>query len=575
MTKVLLLLTIFVISCSSHTKKKVCPQIYIHGKLKLTDTEKKLICGDNKLEGYRDIPTYQASYYLTGFLQSRGYLQPEFKVEEDILHVHLNEQTFVKKVRVLSDHEDENLFVKEEIRRLYKRKLLTTGLLNSIEAEAHGIIRQRGYPCSKVKSEVDAKTGVVTIQLQRMSFFNFGEYEKEKVEGLRDNSLERYYPFVPNQTFDASLLKLTEKRLLRSEVVQGTYFLENCSLDAEKFSMEQRFITGPPRIIRFGAGASTEVGPMARVKWSNSRYGSMASLLSASLQASLRTQSLNLTADSFIWHGRPRRSILSQLELLRDSQFDFEQTLLRIKSHHKWTQDVGTRHRIYTIGPTFETGNYNTAEEVDRKSFSTGIIEGSLQYMSHRYELFDIHPQEGDVFAFNFDFRHPSLGFSDPLLKLDSSFVKLTRLMNMGRGTIIGGAHFTAGTTWVKDSLGLKGLPPSVKFYGGGSDDIRGFLLKTLPKNEGLGALSRLGLKFELRKTYLWKESIEAFSFVDSALFGDDSWNVDSRFWYSPGIGLRWLSPIGLVQAYGARALALNPAEDFGNFFYAGLGGVF
>jgi outer membrane translocation and assembly module TamA len=240
----------------------------------------------------------------------------------------------------------------------------------------------------------------------------------------------------------------------------------------------------------------------------------------------------------------------------------------------KWTRDGWNHHQLYTLGPAYESGTYNTAENTDTKSFATGLLEGSLQYMSHDYELFDVNPEAGDLFGFNFDARHPGLGFTDPLLKLDSTYVKLSRLTNSGRGTIVGGVRLNIGTTWVSDSVGLKDLPPSVKFFGGGSDDIRGFLLKTLPKNDGQGALTRTSLKLELRRTSLFKESIEAFAFLDNAYFGEKSWSSDPRLWYSPGIGFRWLSPIGLLQAYVSRALATAPNEDLGNFLYAGFGGT-
>lgn len=577
MIKVALFLTSLIISFSAFSKeRKVCDHVYLHGdKIDLTDTEKQLACGDKEVEAYKDIPNYQASFYLTGFLQSRGYLQPTFETIDDVLHVKIGKKTYIEKIEVLTDIDSEKEFVGSEIKRLFKGKLLTTSELNSVEAEAHSIVRQRGYPCSKVLSEVNAQDGTVTIQLQRMAFFYFGEVDKEKIPKLRDNALDRYYPFHADQPFNENLLRLTEKRMTRVEAVQGTYFLENCSEDLKSFSMEQKFIVGPPRTIRFGAGASTEVGPMARIKWSNNRSKSMASLLSASLEANFRSQSLNLLADSFVWKNHPRRSILSQAQITRDSQFDYEQVVYSLKSQVKWTKDYGNHQRIYALGPGYETGTYSTTDSIDTKSFATGMILGSAQFTSHDYELFDIHPEGGDTLAASFDFRHPSMGFSDPLLKLNTTAAKLYRLANWGRGTVIGGIRLNAGTTWVSNDLTLKGLPPAVKFYGGGSDDTRGYLLNTLPKNDGLGALTKLGMKLELRRTYVWKETLEAFTFIDSALFGDKSWSVEQQLWYSPGIGLRWLSPIGLIQTYGARALSLNPNEDNGNFFYAGFGGVF
>jgi translocation and assembly module TamA len=569
------ILLIFFLTYSAQASDKLCSTIVYHGDaLHFTETEKRLVCGDKSLEAYKDIPSYEASYIMTGFLQSRGYLSPRYESIDNVLHVHSGKKSFVKKFQVVSNETKVLTLVKHKLRKLFKRRLLSTSTLDSIEAEALSILRQNGYPCSKVKSEVDISKGLVIVYLNHLDFHKFGEVNKEKIPGLRDNALERYYPFTANQTFNEHQLELTEKRMVRSEVVQGTYFIEGCE-GKEKFSLSQNFINGPPRTIRFGAGASTEQGPMLRVKWSHNRYKSMASIFSANLQASLRSQSLTFLADSFLWHSEPRRSLLSQAEIVRESQLDYDQILYRLKPHIKWTRDSEGHFKRYELGPSFEAGTYNSKEDTATQNFATGIIEGSAQWTSHEYELYDIHPEAGDSFGLSFDFRHPSLGFTDPLLKLDSSFVKLTHLANWGRGNLIGGLRTIVGTTWVSNDVSLNDLPPAVKYFGGGSDDIRGFQLKTLPQNDGLGALTKLALKLELRRTYVYLESIEAFTFVDMAYFGNQSWEVDPILYYSPGFGLRWLSPIGLVQTFIARALKSHPYEDSGNLIYVGLGGMF
>jgi outer membrane translocation and assembly module TamA len=267
--------------------------------------------------------------------------------------------------------------------------------------------------------------------------------------------------------------------------------------------------------------------------------------------------------------------LFSQFELSRESQIDFEEFLITLKPHMKWTRDIGGYHHTYLLGPSYEAGTYHSKENIDTKSFSTGLLSGGIQIMSHSYEHYDIHPDAGDLFAINFDFRDPGLGFKERLLKLDSTYVKLARLSNWGRGTLVGGVRFNAGTTWVSDDVSLNGLPPTVKFYGGGSDDLRGFHLKTLPQNDGLGALSKIGTKLELRRTYMVKESIEGFTFLDFSYFGTQSWELDPQLFYSPGLGLRWLSPIGLVQGFVARAYRTDPYQDHGNLLYLGIGGVF
>ncbi|WP_408097340.1 autotransporter assembly complex protein TamA [Peredibacter sp. HCB2-198] len=574
----LLLLFILHIISPSNASTKVCPSVEIHGhdeEVKLTETEKLLVCGDPKSESYKVIPPYQASYFFTAFLQSRGFLRPEFNTENGVLHVHTGPLRKMKKLQVDSDNKKERQAVKKELKRRYLREKLNPNLLDALEKRSKKIVGERGYPCADAKALADAEIQQVTIALNEGNHYTFGEVDKEPIKGLEENALDRYYPYRPQDPFNEQLLKLNEKRLLRSEVLQGTYYLNNCAPDMKEFRLSQYFILGPPRTIRFGVGASTELGPMARLRWSNNRYHSMASILSLNAQASVRSQSLNGTADIFFWKHKPRRSLLTQIELSRESQIDYEQSLLSFRPHMKWTYDSTRYLQTYTLGPTYEASTYHSKVDPNTKTYSAVNINGSSQLMSHSYEFFDIHPQEGSVFGFTFDFRHPSLGFSDPLVMLAGTYSEMRELGFFGKGAIIGAYRFNAGTTWVDDEVSLKSLPPSVKFYGGGSDDVRGFLLNTLPDNDGLGALTKLELKLEVRKTYLILEQIEAFGFVDSAYFGEKSWDIDPRLWYSPGLGLRWLSKLGLVQGYVARGYVTNPYIDKGNFYYAGIGGTF
>lgn len=560
----------------AHAADPVCKTVVLHGEdIEFNEMEKRMMCGDKKLEAYKNIPSYEASFLITGFLQSRGYLSPTFEFQKDVLHVNVGKQSVVKEFQIVSSDEDLEKLVRDELNRLYRKKTLTTSLLNSIEAEALSLLRQNGYPCSKVKAQVEVPSSTVFIDLGTLNYFEFGEIKREEIPGLHEHALDRFYPFKANETFNEDLLKLTEKRIERAEVLQGTYFLESCSEEGKKFGLSQNFLVGPPRTIRFGAGASTEVGPMARIRWSNNRYKSMASLLSANLEASLRSQSLTLTADSYFWHNEPRRSLLSEAQVLRESQIDYEQFVYRVSPHMKWTRDSEGHYKSYILGPSYEGGTFHSTNNADTKSFSSGIIEGSLIWMSHTYELFDIHPEDGDVAGLNFDFRHPTLGFSDALLKLDSTFAKLMRMGSWGRGSLIGGMRFNAGTTFVANDVSVSGLPPTVKFFGGGSDDVRGFQLRSLPKNNGLGALSKVSLKLEARRTNVYSERFEAFTFIDGAYFGERSWDLAPTLYYSPGLGMRWLSPIGLVQTYVARAFTLAPYRDSGNLYFVGLGGTF
>lgn len=576
-----LFIFLFLLSACASTPKneKLCPKIYLHAEdrdLALSETEERLICGDKEEDAYKLIPSYQASYMLTGFLQSKGYSTPKFEYEGDLLHVYPGEKSHVQKIVVVSDSASDNEIVEKEIFRKFKDEVITPKLLDAIEAQSLTLLRNNTYPCSKVASTVDATLGVVTITLTGLVPFQFGEIKKEVVEGLEPTAFDRFYPFIADDYFSEKKLTLAEKRFLRSGVVQGTYFQESCDLKNKKFSLSQEFIPGTSRTIRLGIGASTELGPMFRGKWSNQRSGPMASLWEFNVQLSFKNQYANFTSDRYLWSDVPRRSLLTTVEVERDNQTTYEEISSKFKPHIQWTRDGSSRLWTWSTGPTLIAGSYKSnANDSDTKRINTGAIEGMIQTKSHEYEVYDLHPESGDFAQFNFDFRHPSFGFVDPLLKLNFSYLRLIQLGALGRGEAIGGIRLNTATTWVPDSVALEALPPSVKFYGGGSDDVRGFKLSTLPGNNGVGALTKLSLKFEFRKTYVFIPTIESFTFVDTVYFGDRPWSVEDRLWYSPGTGIRWLSPIGMVQGFWARGLSSKPTRDEGNLFYLGLGGVF
>lgn len=543
-------------------------------KLKLNANEKLLLCGDKKAEEYKHIPAYQAKYFLTGFLQSRGHLNPDMEIKNGVLYCDPRKVSKVKKIRLKIEDGDLKNEVQTELRHLYNKRVLTTNTLNSIEGEALALFRNRGYPCTKTSGVADIDNWNVFIDAKQLEFHEFGSVDKEPIEGLRDNALDRFYPFTANQPFNADLLKLTEKRMTRSEVVQGTYFVDKCENGG--FDLKQSFILGPPRTLKFGLGASTELGPKVSFRWAHNRYKSMASQFALNANASFRSQTVNATADMFVWKNEPRRSIYSVVELTHENQVDYEQTIYSIRPAIKWTRDSEHFNKLYTLGPSFEGGTYYSNGNADSRSYKTGLIDSYMQWMSHEYELFDVLPQRGQLYTLNMDYRAEAFGFFANDLVAEFNTVQAYHITNWNRGTLIGAGRLNLATSWVdteKASLAI--LPPGVKFFGGGSDDIRGFYLNTLPDNGGLGALTKMMAKMELRRTYLFIPSLEAFAFLDGGYFSEKSWTRDPQLYYSPGAGLRWLSPFGLVQGYVARGLRSNPYKDSGNFYYAGIGGTF
>lgn len=558
--------------------QKICAGVLVFSadELSFSDTEERMLCGDGKLESWSKIPPYQAKLFMQAFLQARGYLTPEFAVEEDVLAVKTGSKTRLREIVVSPQELVESSVAEEEIWRLYENKIVTPKLLSAMESDVKELLRRRAYACASFKALANGENGTVVLSGSGLERYKFGNIKREKLKGLHANAFQRFYPFDPEQAFDSSKLDLTEKRLAREGVAQGSYFLENCSESPQEFFLEHAVVAGPPRVLAFGLGVSSEVGGMLRARWANNRFGPMASQLDAVLRADFRRQSLKLEADSFLWPALPRTSLLSRFEVIREVQVDYEETQTRLGSRLKWSADTDERFWELSAGPALLTGRFSADQEGDADGNFTGMaLTGGLESMSHAYELFDYLPKEGSKFVFDFDFRSPETGFEERLLKLEAEHTAVGRLWKWGRGAAVGAVRVGAFATDVDETVPLSQLPPSVKFYGGGSDDIRGFGYRQLPANNGLGALSKLLAKFELRKTHFFRPSLEVFAFYDAGYFGDESWQLSPRLKQSPGAGLRWVSPVGLFQTFLARGSTTSPHTEEGTVWFIGLGGEF
>lgn len=555
----------------------LCSDVYVldSDEITLTASEKLILCGDKESQAYGYIPLYQKQFYLASFLQSRAYLEPSFEIKNDKLLVTLGRQSQVESVEVKSDDERNAKILKKNLKRLYKNSPLNPSTLDAMESESKEAFRRYGYACIRPSSEAFIENDHVQMLLENETKYRFGEVTREPIPELYPEALDRFYPFKSDDTFNSRLLTLTEKRMVRSEVIQATYFTDTC-LDREKdFALSQYFILGPPRTIRFGIGASTEVGPMIRFRWSHNRYKEMASKLEASLNASFRNQVLTLRSEQFLWRDHPRRSFYSEFTVSRESQKLFEQTSLNFDNMVRWTRDSSGKFYSWAIGPSYEYGFYSTNEASDTRTFSNIYLKGMFSFMDHDYEFYDINPEEGNALSIDAEVRREALGFNADLVRLNTSYTHFNRFFYWGKGSVIGGFKSLLGTSIVENNVSLTRLPPNVKFYAGGSDDIRGFDLKSLPQSSGEGALTKAGGKFELRRTHFFIPSLEAFTFYDLVFLGDQSFNVDPTYWYSFGVGLRWLSPIGLVQTFIANSYRQDPYENLGPYGFIGLGGSF
>ncbi len=126
------------------------------------------------------------------------------------------------------------------------------------------------------------------------------------------------------------------------------------------------------------------------------------------------------------------------------------------------------------------------------------------------------------------------------------------------------------GRTFTND---FRSLPPTLRFFAGGSESVRGYGYLSLGPLDSLGnviggrTLEVGSLELDYRILSRW--AIAAFTDVGSAM-EDFSLSVkQGALEQGVGAGIRWLSPIGLIRIDGALAVT-RPGTPFHLHFSIG-----
>jgi translocation and assembly module TamA len=546
---------------SRHPANAPCANIEIIDTISppLNASELRWVCGDPENAAYRNVPLYQAAFHLRAFLDNRGYVKGQIEIKDGTLIVRPGAQVRVESVSVLP--EDASL---SRLASSFTGSVLRPSLLNSLESSLKRQLLESGYSCATVSSR--ANGAHVLLNVVRGPRRNFEKFQVDPIPGLLPEALLRFRPFETKTLYDVRLLELYEKRLLRDNVVQGTYFKENCK--ENESPIEQSFLFGPPRTLRFGVGVDTESGPLLQASWRHHRFSRMAAQASFTLQASLAQQSLIVRSEYFPWPERPRTSIGPQLKISRAETEDLVEVTQALEAVSTRTWDTKGAKWSLGAGPAFITNWYQSSSSSPFRQESSMALVARSELRTHAFEIFDAHPQKGSLVALSGEYRDPTLGFPDRTFRVAAEARTIAPLGGCGRGRCVGALRVSASNTWTTSSS-LATLPPSLKTYLGGFESLRGFGPQSLPNNKGLGALSSAATGLEIRGVDLILPKWEPYAFYDLGSVGVNSNRLDSQLYSTVGLGLRWSSPIGLVQGYVSR-------PSIGDFYaYAAFGGEF
>lgn len=282
-----------------------------------------------------------------------------------------------------------------------------------------------------------------------------------------------------------------------------------------------------------GVGASTDTGMRFRTGFRNNRMNTKGHRLIADLGVSQVVQ--GLTVEYRIPLSDPRREWFSFTGALSNEEtdaFDTEAQRLGVR----WTKTM-SEYWLRTLALDVSNESFTVGNDID----TSRTVVPSVSF-DHKHSDRDIFPRQGRRLGIE-------LRGTDQVLGSNTSYLQATIWMRFIRSFGSGNRLIARLNAGAISSSNFAELPPSVRFFAGGDESVRGFGFDTLgPKDADgnvVGGTNLLVASVEYER-HLWSNYYGAL-FVDAGnAFNDTDFDPE----VGTGLGVKWRSPLGTIRLY-------------------------
>lgn len=391
---------------------------------------------------------------------------------------------------------------------------------------------------------VDPAAGVADIELVYDSGprYSLGRVQFEGDAPFDDDLLQRMVPFKEGTPYDSELIAELNNAL------QSSGYFEGVRVDAaptaavgQSIPVDVQLQTRKPRTMSLGLGFSTDVGPRGKAGWTRHWVNPQGHSYGIETELSAPRQNVGL------WYDVPLDPPLTDK--------------LRYAGGYQYEEIAGTDtlSKLLTVGPEWHSKlpsgwqrvvSLKWQREEYRLGDDSGLSTLLMPGVSYTYLRSDnrIDPHNG--YRLQFDVRVAKEGLlSDTNLLNGTVLLKgLTTVAQNHR--FLGRVQFGGSAT-----NGYKSVPPSLRFFAGGDQSVRGYDYQTLSPTNSDG--DRIGGRYMVAGSAEYQYQIadkwRLATFVDQ---GNAFNNLEfPRLKTGVGFGVRWVSPVGPLRLDLAKAL--------------------
>ncbi|WP_458129695.1 autotransporter assembly complex protein TamA [Pseudomonas sp. Z2-11] len=488
--------------------------------------------------------------------QALGYYQPqidsEVKAGKDprlILTIDPGEPVHLRNVTIRIDGPAASLksFRVPDNAGLKPGAVLNHGRYEDAKRTIQNQASRYGFFSGKFVSQtlrVDPKAGVADVELIYDSGprYALGPVSFEGDTPFDEDLLQRMVPFKAGAPYDSELIAELNQAL------QSSGYFEGVRVDAAPTAATDNVIpvavrldTRKPRTMGLGLGFSTDVGPRAKANWTR--------------------HWVNPQGHSYGWEAEisaPRQNVGLWYDVPLDPPLTDK---LRYAGGYQYEELAGTDtlSKLLTVGPEWHSKlpsgwqrvvSLKWQREEYRLGDDSGLSTLLMPGVSYSYLRSDnrIDPHNGYRLQFDTKVAKEGLGSDNNLLYGTAMVKGLTTVFDKHR--LLARAQVGGSAT-----NGYKSIPPSLRFFAGGDQSVRGYDYQSLsPENsEGDRIGGRYMVAASVEYQYSVAEKWRVATFVDQG----NSFNSLElpSLKTGVGVGVRWVSPVGPIRLDLAHAM--------------------
>ncbi|MCM2459982.1 outer membrane protein assembly factor [Pseudomonas sp. CG7] len=391
---------------------------------------------------------------------------------------------------------------------------------------------------------VDPQAGLADIELVYDSGprYALGPVSFKGDTPFDEDLLQRMVPFKAGTAYDSELIAELNQAL------QSSGYFEGVRVDAAPTAATDNVIpvavkldTRKPRTMGLGLGFSTDVGPRAKANWTRHWVNPQGHSYGWEAEVSAPRQNVGL------WYDVPLDPPLTDK--------------MRYAGGYQYEELAGTDSlsKLLTVGPEWHSKlpsgwqrvvSLKWQREEYRLGDDAGLSTLLMPGVSYSYLRSDnrIDPHNGYRLQFDTKVAKEGLGSDNNLLYGTAMVKGLTTVFDKHR--LLARAQIGGSAT-----NGYKSIPPSLRFFAGGDQSVRGYDYQSLsPENsEGDRIGGRYMVAGSLEYQYSIAEKWRVATFIDQG----NSFNSLElpSLKTGVGVGVRWVSPVGPIRLDLAHAM--------------------